>query len=296
MTKTILTCAITGNITTREQNPNLPTTPDEIAQSAVHAAQAGAAIVHLHVRDLQTGRGTMDLSLYRQVVELIGKSGSDVIINLTTGEGQRFVPSVDEPSVAAEGTTLCRPELRTRHVEDLRPEVCTLDFNTMNNGPNVVINTPANLTIMAERIYAAGTKPEIEIFDSGDLNMLLDFLAQGKIKEQPMVQLVMGAKYGLAADSATMMYMVSRLPKGAQWAAFGIGRNAFKMVAQSFLLGGHVRIGMEDTIYIDKGELAHSNAQLVTKARGIVESLGGTLASPDEARHILGLEGRGMPN
>ena len=287
---TILTCAVTGNLTTREQNPALPVTPEEIARSAVDAALAGASIVHLHARDPATGRGTTRAELFDEIVARIRDADCDVILNLSTGEGGRFIPSEDDPKIAAPGSTLMRPELRVAHVERLRPEVCTLDFNTMYSGTAVVINTPRNLEIMAQRVLAAGVVPELEIFDSGDLQLAQSFVERGILHGRLMWQIVLGVRYGAMADSQTMMYFVQRLPRDAQWTAFGIGRQAFPMLAQSFLLGGHVRIGMEDTVYIGKGELAPSNAKLVEKAVGIVESLGGRIATLAEAREMLGLQ------
>ena len=287
--KTIVSCAVTGNITTRDQNPNLPITPEEIANAAVGAWKEGAGIVHVHVRDKETQLGSMDINLYKEVIDRIRDSGSDVIINLTTGEGGRFIPSEDEPRVAGPGTTLCHPKLRVEHVKQLKPEICTLDFNTMVNGNRVVINTPPNIEIMANVINKAGTKPEIEIFDSGDLNMANDFINRGILKSPALFQLVLGIRWGAAPDFDTLAYLVKRLPKDCEWAGFGVGRFAFRTLAMAFLLGGHVRIGMEDVVHIRKGELCRNNAQLVEKAVGIVESLGGEIATPDEARSILRL-------
>ena len=286
---TILTCAVTGNLTMREQNPALPVTPAEIAQSAVEAARAGASVVHLHARDPATGRGTTRAELFDEIVARIRDAGCDVILNLSTGEGGRFIPSDDDPKVAAQGSTLMRPELRVAHVERLRPEVCTLDFNTMFSGTAVVINTPRNLEIMAQRILAAGVVPELEIFDTGDLQLALAFIERGILHGPLMWQIVLGVRYGAMADSQTMMYFTQRLPRDAQWTAFGIGRMAFPMLAQSYLLGGHVRIGMEDTVYVDKGVLAPNNAALVDKGVRIVESLGGRIATAAEARQMLGV-------
>jgi uncharacterized protein (DUF849 family) len=287
--KTILTCAVTGNLMTPEISPHLPVTPAQIAEHALDTAKAGASIVHLHVRDPETAKGSMDIDLYRELVDRIREQNQDVILNLTTGEGGRFVPSANDPKIAASGSTLCVPEKRVAHVEELRPEICTLDFNTMWSGQASVINAPWNLEVMAERIYTAGVKPEIEIFDSGDLHMVKDFIARGIIKTPLMVQMVLGVRFGAVANPATIAYLVSQLPQGTEWAAFGIGRMAFPMLAQAFLLGGHVRIGMEDTAYIRKGEHCRSNAQLVEKAVSIIDSLGGTIATPDEARSILGI-------
>jgi uncharacterized protein (DUF849 family) len=289
--KTILTAAITGNLMTPEISPNLPVTPEQIARQALDAAAAGAAIVHLHVRDPETAKGSMRLDLYEELVALIRAENTDVLLNLTTGEGGRFIPSDDDPKIAAAGSTLCAPEKRVAHVEALKPDICTLDFNTMWSGAASVINSPRNLEIMAGRIYAAGVKPEIEIFDSGDLHMVKDFVARGVIKTPLMVQMVLGVRFGAVANPATMAYLVGQLPEGTEWAAFGIGRAAFPMLAQAWLLGGHIRIGMEDTAYIRKGAHCVSNAELVTKAARMIDDLGGALATPHEAREILGLSG-----
>jgi uncharacterized protein (DUF849 family) len=287
--KTILTAAITGNLMTPDISPNLPVTTQQIADQALDAAQAGAAIVHLHVRDPKTTKGSMRLDLYEDLVGRIRDKNKDVLINLTPGEGGRFIPSDDNPQIAANGSTLCGPEKRVAHVEALRPDICTLVFNTMWSGQASVINNPRNLEIMAQRIYTCGVKPEIEIFDSGDLHMVKDFVERGIIKTPLMVQMVLGVRFGAVANPATMAYLVGQLPLGTQWAAFGIGRAAFPMLAQAWLLGGHVRVGMEDTAYIRKGEYCVSNAQLVEKAARMIDDLGGALASADEACEILGI-------
>lgn len=289
--KTILTAAITGNLMTPEISPNLPITPEQIARQALDAAEAGAAIVHLHVRDPETAKGSMRLDLYSELVERIRAENTNVLLNLTTGEGGRFIPSDEDPQIAAAGSTLCVPEKRVAHVEALRPDICTLDFNTMWSGQASVINAPRNLEIMAERIYAAGVKPEIEIFDSGDLHMVKDFVARGVLKTPLMVQMVLGVRFGAVANPETMAYLVSQLPEGTEWAAFGIGRTAFPMLAQAWLLGGHIRIGMEDTAHIAKGQYCESNAQLVEKAGRVIGDMGGELATSDEARDILGIAG-----
>ncbi len=288
--KTILTCAVTGNITTRAQHPALPITPKEIAAAAVDAGKAGAAIAHLHARDPETGKGTMELRYFEEIVDRIRQSGSDVIINLSTGEGGRFVPDENDPKVAAPGTTLAPPADRVAHVKALRPAICTLDLNTMFSGSAVVINTPRNVEIMAGIINEAGVKAELELFDSGDLQMAKHLLAKGVLKSPPMIQLVLGVRYSAPADPATLHYLSSQLPEDAVWAAFGIGRSEFPILAQAWLLGGHVRVGLEDNIYIREGVLAHDNAELVEKGVDIVEKLGGSMATPAEAKEILGLD------
>ena len=289
MKKTIVTCAVTGNIVTREHHPRLPVTPPEIAAAAIDAAKAGAAIVHIHVRDPETGKGSMRVDLYREVFDRIRSSGVDVIINLTTGEGGRFTPSDDDPKVAAEGSTLTVPERRVAHVVELKPEICSLDFNTMVSGKNVVINTPRNVRIMAKAIVGVGTKPELEVFDSGDIHMAKDLIADGTLTGPQLFQIVTGVKYGAASTPETIVYLKSLLPPDAEWTAFGLGRMEFPIAAQSFLLGGHVRVGFEDNVYVSKGELARDNAQLVEKAIGLIRDLGGEPASPFEARQILGI-------
>ncbi|RVT85211.1 3-keto-5-aminohexanoate cleavage protein [Rhodobacteraceae bacterium CCMM004] len=287
--KTILTAAVTGNLTQRSQNPNLPITPEEIARAALGAAAEGATIVHLHVRDPRSGTGSMRLDLYEELVGRIRDENRDVLINLTTGEGGRFVPTPGDPQRAAPGSTLCAPELRVAHVEALRPDICTLDLNTMWSGRASVINAPDNVRIMARRIYASGVTPEIEIFDSGDLHLMHHLIDSGDLRLPLMIQLVLGVRFGAMATPQTMAYLVSMLPDDVVWAAFGVGRAAFPMLAQSVLLGGHVRIGMEDTVHIAKGELCRDNAQLVAKAVALVRDLGGDIASPEDARAILKL-------
>src|ERR1700754_1102335 len=287
--KTFITCAITGNLTKPEQSPYLPITPQQIADSALEAAEAGAAVAHIHVRDPETGRPSMSIDLYRDVVDRIRAKNPKLVINLTTGPGGRVGPSEDDPKVAGPGTTLMAPEKRVEHVEILRPEICTLDLNTMNSGGQVVINTPTNVRKMAARMRAAGGLPELELFDSGDIHLARDLIADGTLQGPPLCTLVLGVKYGFDPSPETMLYARNLLPQGSIWAGFGIGRSEFPMVAQTWLLGGHVRVGMEDNLYMSKGVLAKTNAELVSHAAGIVRSLGGDIASATEARAMLGL-------
>lgn len=289
LAKVFITCAITGNITRPDQTPHLPITPQQIADSALEAAEAGAAIAHIHVRDPKTGQPSMELDLYREVRDRIRTKNTDLIINLTTGPGGRFVPSRHDPKIAAEGTTLMAPERRVDHIVALKPDICTLDLNTMNSGGQVVINTPANVRRMAKVIINAGVKPEIELFDSGDIALLHDLVADGTLKEPLLTSFVMGVKYGFQPSPETVLYARGLLPTNAAFTAIGIGRSAFPMVAQSYLAGGHVRVGLEDAVYLDRGVLAPSNAALVKKTRRIIEDLGGQIATPTEARTILGL-------
>jgi uncharacterized protein (DUF849 family) len=287
--KVIITCAITGNLTRPEQSPYLPITPQQIADSALEAAEAGAAVAHIHVRDPETGRPSMGIDLYRDVMDRTRARNGRLIINLTTGPGGRFVPSEEDPKIAGPGTTLMLPEKRVEHIERLRPEICTLDLNTMNSAGQVVINTPPNVRRMAGRMRAAGVLPELELFDSGDIHLARDLIAEGTLKGPPLCTLVLGVKYGFNPSPETMMYARNLLPEGSIWAGFGIGRSEFPMVAQSYLLGGHVRVGLEDNLYMSKGVLAKSNAELVAHAALILKSLGAAIATPNDAREMLGL-------
>ena len=286
---TVITCAVTGNLTKPEQTPHLPVTPEQIAVSALEAAEAGAAQVHIHVRDPQTGRPSMNLDLYAEVMERIRADNRALIVNLTTGPGGRFVPSDDDPRVAGPGSTLVAPEERVRHVAALKPDVCSLDLNTMNSGDQVVINTPRNVRRMARVIREAGVVPELEIFDSGDIHLARDLIADGTLAGPGLWTLVTGVKYGFSATVETLLYARSLLPQGAVWSAFGIGRAEFPMLAATFVSGGHVRVGLEDNIYLSRGVLASSNAVLVERARRIVEDLGGRVAGIAEARMLFGL-------
>ncbi len=290
--KIFITCAVTGNLTTPDQTPHLPITPEQIADACLGAAEAGAAIVHIHVREPGSGKPSMELGYYRDVVERIRARNTQLILNITTGPGGRFVPSPEEPRIAAPGTTLMVPEKRVEHIAVLRPEICTIDLNTMNSGKEVVINTPDNVRRMAKVMRDAGVKPEIELFDSGDIALMHDLLRDGTLDRPPLCLFVMGVRYGFQPSPETVLYARNMLPAGAEFTAIGIGRATFTTVAQSYLAGGHVRVGLEDSVYLSRGQLAPSNATLVHKARRIVEDLGGQIATPREARDIIGLPAR----
>ena len=289
MKPTILSCAVTGSFTTREHNPSLPITPEEIANECFAAAQNGAAICHIHVRDPETGTPSMNIEYYRDVVKRIRASNTDLIINLTTGPGGRYVPSEEDPAQAAPTTTLVSPIVRTEHVVELKPEICSLDLNTMWFGGGAVINHPPAIKAMAERIYASGVKPELEVFDTGDIRLARDLIHDSTLKPPMLFQLVMGVSYGMDATPQSLAYARSMLPEGSEWAAFGASRHAYPMLAQAFLLGGHCRVGMEDTVYLSKGVKTPGNGALVNKAVQLIQSLGGQVATVDEARQILGL-------
>lgn len=286
--ETILTAAVTGNHTTLAQHPGLPCTPRQIADEAVASAKAGAAVVHLHVR-YEDGRPSMELSHYRETVARIRDSTVDVLINLTTGPGQRFVPSDANPAVGGPGTTLVEPMRRVEHIIDLQPDLCSLDLNTMWSVNSAVINPPAYVAKMADAIVSAGTKPELEIFDSGDIHLACQMLKEDLLPPDPFFQIVCGVRYGFSATPAALAYAISLLPAGAIYSAFGTGRMSFPFVAQSYLMGGHVRVGMEDAVMLRKGHLTPGNAAMVEKAVRIVDELGGEIATPACARSILKL-------
>ncbi len=285
--KTILTCAITGAGTTPEQTPYLPITPDQIATSALEAADAGAAVVHIHVRDPGTGRPSMNSYLYEEVVNKIKAKNSDVLINLTTGPGATGPSTVifGNPHPAFQPAAK-----RVEHILKLKPDICSLDLNTMNRGPqNITVNTIAVAREMAQAVQAVGVKPELEIFDSGDLSIAKMLIAEGTIVGKPLWQIAAGIKWGWEATPATLEYAKQLLPFGATWYAFGIGAMEMPFVALSTISGGHARVGLEDNIYLEKGVLAKTNRELVEKAVRIIRELGNEPATPAEARAILGL-------
>ena len=287
--KIIISCAVTGSADSPGKNPAVPVTPEQIAKSSVDAANAGAAVVHIHVRNPQTTKPSMDGALYREVVERIRASGTDVLINLTTGPGARFEHDPEDPTKASPASTLRGPEDRVRHVVELRPDICSLDMGSLNMGSRVFINTPQHLQTMAVAIRDVGVLPELEVFETGHLLLAKRMIETGHIKPPGMFQLCLGISWGQPATPEAMTYMRNLLPPGSPWFAFGISLYQFPMVAQAVLLGGHVRVGLEDNLYLEKGKLAPSNAALVEKAAHIIEVLGDQVASPAEAREILGL-------
>ncbi len=286
----IISCAVTGAADSKGANPAVPVTPEEIANEAIAANKAGAAIAHIHVRNVETGKASMDTKLYKEVVDRIRDSGSPVIINLTTGPGGRFSPDRDDPMKAAPGSVMKTAVERVAHVVENKPDICSLDIATMNFGDRPMVNAPDMLGEMAVLIQEAGVKPELEVFDTGHVRLANHMLETGAIKDdKPLYQLCLGIPWGAPANAETMMLMRDMLPAGANWASFGISRFEFPMVASAVLLGGHCRVGLEDNLYIARGELASGNAQLVERAAQIIESTGDTVATPDEAREIFGL-------
>lgn len=287
----IITCALTG-AGPLSKNPAQPVTPRQIAESGVAAAEAGAAILHVHVRDPHTGSFSGELALYEEAVGLIREGNREVILNLTTGLGSGFYPKDPLlPLEAGPETHIWTPERRVEHVLKLRPEICTLDLVTAQVFGGVVISTEAVLTRMAALVREAGVTPEIELFDSGDAVLAKHLIANGALDGPGIYSFVMGLNFTVPADTASMLYLRNLLPAGAQWQGFGIGRDEFPMAMQSALLGGHVRVGMEDNVFISKGQFAKSNAELVTKARRMLTDLGAETATPEQARRILRLNG-----
>lgn len=287
--KVMVSCAVTGSADTPARNPAVPVTPPEIAASALDAAEAGAAIVHIHVRNPQTTRPSMDPALYREVVERIRASNSDVLINLTTGPGARFIPGLDDPLKPASGSTLSLPAQRVRHVVELAPEICSLDMGSMNMGNQVFMNTPPHLEAMAISIRDAGVMPELEVFEAGHLLLAKQMIETGHIKPPGLFQICLGISWGQPATPEAVIYMRNLLPPAAIWFAFGISLHQFPIAAQTVLLGGHVRVGLEDNLYLEKGKFAPNNASLVEKAVNIINILGDEAATPNEARQMLRL-------
>jgi len=286
----IITCAVTGAGDALDRHPELPVTPQQIAEAVISAAQAGAAVAHIHVRDPETGKGSRDVDLFRQAVELVRASDTDVIINLTAGMGGAWFPSEANPALPGPGTDSVGPHERLAHVKLLRPDICSLDCGTMNFGDNeIYISTPDFLRTQARLLQEWGVKPEMEVFDLGQIWMARQLIKEGLIDSPPLFQICLGIPWGAPADTDSMISMRNALPADSRWAGFGIGRMEMAMVAQAVLLGGNVRVGLEDNLYLSKGVLA-SNAQLVESAVGIIESIGARVAGPDEAREQLGLQ------
>jgi uncharacterized protein (DUF849 family) len=289
----IVTCALTGAGDTVGRSPHVPVTPTQIAASAVEAANAGAAVVHIHVRDPETGSPSRDVALYREVVRLVKESDVDVVVNLTAGMGGDLVIDQEDPLKPVDGTDLVNAMDRLPHVEELLPDICTLDCGSLNfgEGSQLYVSTPDMLRAGAKRIRELGVKPELEIFDTGHLWFASKMVEEGLVDAPPLFQLCMGIPYGAPVDPGLLQAMVNLLPEKAQWASFAIGRDQMPWVAQSVLLGGHVRVGLEDNLYLAKGVKA-TNGQLVERAVGIVQDLGATVVSASRAREILGLKER----
>jgi uncharacterized protein (DUF849 family) len=287
--KVIVTCAVTGGGALGNNSKYVPITPKQIADEVVNAAKAGATIAHVHVRDRETGAPSIDLGLYEETVDRIRSSAVDIILNLTGGPGARYDPPVDD---AGEAAGVVSPAIRTQHIVKLRPEICSLDVATMNFGPTAIVNTPTHLKFMAAKMVAAGVKPELEVFDLGHVRLALQLLKEGHLPARPLFQFCLGIPGGAPATTEAMLLMRSLVEAGTTWSAFGIAHAQFPMAAQSVILGGHVRVGLEDNLYLAKGELSPGNAPLVERACTIVNSLGCSVATPNEGRELLSLPAR----
>ena len=287
-----ITCAVTGSGETAHKSDKVPVTPEQIANSAIDAAKAGAAVVHIHVRNPQTGLGSRDTELYAEVVDRIRSSDTDVVINLTAGMGGDLVLGGDEDVLPlATGTDMVGSTERLDHVTRLLPEICTLDCGTMNfssGGDYIMTNTPSVLRKMAKIVQKLGVRPELEVFDTGHLVMVKDLIAEGLLDDPVMIQLCMGIAYGAPDDPNTFMAMVNQLPPNAVFSAFSIGRMQLPFVAQAVLAGGNVRVGLEDNLYLDKGVFA-SNADLVDRAVKILDNMNVSIMSPADVRKKLQL-------
>ncbi len=285
----VLTCAVTGSGDAKTKHPGLPTSPAEIAQASIEAVQAGAAIAHIHVRDPQTGAASRDVALYKETASLIRDSGQDVILNLTTGMGGDLVPDEKNPAIGGPGTDMITPAERVEHVEIIRPEICTLDCGTFNYSYTAYVATMDMLRESAKRIRRAGVRPEIEAFDLGHIWQAKQLMKENLLDKDALYQLCMGIPYGAEGTTRNVVAMYDALPADVHWGAFGIGRDQMQILALSVIMGGNARVGLEDNLYLEKGVLA-SNAQLVERAKEIVERLGARLLTPAEARKKLNLQ------
>jgi uncharacterized protein (DUF849 family) len=288
-----ITCAVTGSGSTQDRSPHVPRSPAQIADSAIAAAKAGAAVVHCHVRDPETGKPSRDLALYREVTERIRDSATDVVLNLTAGMGGDLLFDGPESMVASGRSDMAGAAERVAHVVECRPEICTLDCGTMNfnEADYVMVNTPGMLRDMGARMRDCGVRIEIEAFDTGHLWFAKELVKEGVIPAPTLVQLCMGVPWGAPDDLNTFMAMVNNVPSNWHWSAFSIGRNQMPYVAAAVLAGGNVRVGLEDNLWLDKGVLA-TNAQLVERAVGIITALGARVITPAEVRAKLKLEKR----
>jgi uncharacterized protein (DUF849 family) len=294
-TEVFVTCAVTGVGATTHRSELVPVTTEQIAAAAIEAAQAGAAIVHIHVRQPDTGGPSRDPALYRDVVERIRASGVDVVLNLTAGMGGDLVlGGTERPLPPGEGTDMAGATERLAHVAELRPEICTLDCGTMNfaEGDYVMTNTPSMLREMARQVQALGVRPEIEVFDTGHLVFAKQLHAEGLIDDPMLIQLCMGIPYGAPDDPGTLLALVNRLPPGCVFSAFSIGRMQLPYVAMAALVGGNVRVGLEDNIWLEKGVKA-TNGALVERAVTILEAMNARVLGPDEVRERLRLTKHG---
>lgn len=283
-----VTCAVTGSGDTVQRNPHVPVTPADIADSALAAAAEGAAIVHLHAREPDTGKNSRRTALFREAVERIRERNRELIINLTGGNGGDLVFGPDEPLKLDPSTDVVGPAERIAHIVEIHPEIASLDCGSLNFDDVIYATTPRYLRYMADEMQRLGIKPEIEVFELGHIELAKQLIEEGRITPKPHFQLCLGIKYGAPATPDAMKALRDALPNDATWSAFGIGRLQIPMVAQTVLMGGNVRVGLEDNLYLEKGKLA-TNEQLVRRAVSVIESIGSTVIGPGATRQKLGL-------
>lgn len=291
--KVMITCAVSGNAPFNPKHPAFPVTPKQIAAASIEAAKAGASCVHIHVRDEETTLGTREVGKFKEVVQRIRDSGTDIVINLTCGHGAFLLPDPDDESRALPDSDVVGPAERMAHLEECLPEIASLDVATGNQveGPKefVYLNTTRTLRAMATRFQELGIKPELEAFEAGDVLFANQLVKEGIIDAPPLFQFVLGVLWASPDDTESVIYLRNLLPENAHWTGMGIGRRQFPMAAQSVLLGGNVRVGLEDNLYLDRGVFA-TNGQLVERAVTIVENLGEAVATPAEMRDMLNLQ------
>ena len=287
----IVTCAVTGAGDTTDKSPHVPVTPEEVANAAIEAAEAGASVAHVHVRDPETGKGSRDKNLFKEAVDRIRDNKTDIVINLTAGMGGDWVPDPKNMAMPGDGTDMIGPEERLEHVELCKPEICSLDCGTLNFGVNdhsIYISTLPILRKMAKLTQSWGVKPELEVFDLGHIRLAKQLISEKLVNEPPMFQICLGIPWGADQSVDTMKVMKDHLPQNAFWSGFGISRMQIPMATAAVAMGGNVRVGLEDNLYLSKGVLA-TNGQLVAKIVKIIELMGGKVLSPEEARTKLGL-------
>lgn len=288
----IVTCAVTGAGDTTGRSPHVPVTPKQVAAAVVEAAKAGAAVAHIHVRDPETGQGSRDPRLFKETVDRVRDSGTDVVINLTAGMGGDWVPDAKNPAMPGPGTDMVGAEERLAHIQECLPDICSLDCGTLNfgDGDNIYISTPPILRRMAELTKEWGVKAELEVFELGHIRFARKMIEEGLIAAPPLFQICLGIPWGADHSVDTMKVMKDQLPTEAVWAGFGISRMQMPMAATAVAMGGNVRVGLEDNLFLDRGVLA-TNGQLVTRAIEIIERMGARAVTPQEARNKLKLRG-----
>jgi uncharacterized protein (DUF849 family) len=286
-----ITCAVTGAGDSTSRSPHVPKSPAQIADACIEAARAGAAIVHVHVREPDTGKACRKLEYYDEVVDRVRASSTDVILNLTCGMGGMLALDPNNPAIMTADSDMATPYQRVEHVGRLRPEICTIDCGSMNFGANIAINRTADLERMCRHVMEWGVKPELEVFDMGQVGIALTLIERGVVPGDPLFQFCLGIAGGAPATAESITAMRAMIPQNAIWAAFGISHHEMPMAALAVIMGGNVRVGLEDNLYLERGVLA-TNGQLVEKAARIIRDLGANILSPAETRQKLKLENR----